>query len=326
MKLASFSWDGGDRLGGMTADGQLIDIAAAVRAESGAEAEPYARDMLTLINAGPAALERVRSAFEWAEARPDRVERISAEAVTWQPPVRNPSKLCCLALNNSANVDRIVSGPSHPAIFIKGSNALVGHNGAIRIKKHYGRVHPEPELAVVISKTATDIDPKDAFDYVFGYTVHNDITSPTMRAEDTFHYRAIHPGKNGAHEIEYVNSYTTYSGRYKGSDTFSPLGPLLVTRDEIADPHDLKVTCRHKGEIVTEDNTRNLFHRIPEVLAFMSGYITLLPGDIVSMGTALKPAAAQGRAVQNVDLAQLGGPITVSIERIGTLSSEVVHV
>jgi 2-keto-4-pentenoate hydratase/2-oxohepta-3-ene-1,7-dioic acid hydratase in catechol pathway len=223
-------------------------------------------------------------------------------------------------------VDRIVSGPKHPAIFIKGSNALIGHNGAIRIKKHYGRVHPEPELAVVIGKTATDIDPRDAFDYIFGYTVHNDITSPTMRTEDTFNYRAIHPGKNGAHEIDYVNSYTTYSGRYKGSDTFSPLGPWLVTREEIEDPHALTITCRHKGEIITEDSTRNLFHKIPEVLAFMSGYITLLPGDIVSLGTALRAAAAKGTAVQNVDLAQLGGPVSVSIEKIGTLSSEVVCV
>jgi 2-keto-4-pentenoate hydratase/2-oxohepta-3-ene-1,7-dioic acid hydratase in catechol pathway len=86
------------------------------------------------------------------------------------------------------------------------------------------------------------------------------------------------------------------------------------------------VTCLHKGEIVTEDNTRNLFHRVPEVIAFISGYITLLPGDIVSMGTALKPAGVDGRAVQNVDLAQLGGPISVSIQSLGTLSSEVVNV
>src|SRR5690606_19853836 len=114
-------------------------------------------------------------------------------------------------------------------------------------------------------------------------------------------------------------------GRYKGTDTFSPLGPWLVTRDEIADPHALAVTCAHKGEVVTQDNTENLFHRVPEVLAFVSGYITLLPGDVVSMGTALKRTPGS-KAVQNVDLRQLGGPVTVTIEKIGTLSSDVVRV
>jgi 2-keto-4-pentenoate hydratase/2-oxohepta-3-ene-1,7-dioic acid hydratase in catechol pathway len=326
MKLASFSFEGEDKLGVLVAEGRVVDIAAALGAATGAPPQAWARDMLALIQAGEPALEDVRNALRWVEANPGSAPLIPADRVTWHPPVRNPTKLCCLALNNSANVDRIVSGPKHPAIFIKGSNALLGHNSAIRIKKHFGRVHPEPELAVVVGRTATDIDPKDAFDYVFGYTIHNDITSPTMRTEDTFQYRAIHPGKNGGHEIEYVNSYTSYSGRYKGSDTFSPLGPWLVTRDDIEDPHDLTVTCMHKGEIVTEDNTRNLFHKVPDVLAFTSSYITLMPGDIISMGTALKAAVGTGRAVQNVDLAQLGGPVSVSIERIGTLSSEVVHV
>jgi 2-keto-4-pentenoate hydratase/2-oxohepta-3-ene-1,7-dioic acid hydratase in catechol pathway len=143
-----------------------------------------------------------------------------------------------------------------------------------------------------------------------------------MRGEDTFHYRAIHPATDGSNDIRYVDTYVTYQGRYKGSDTFSPLGPWIVTRDEIDDPHALDVVCRHKGEIVTEDNTRNLFHHVPEVLAFISEYMTLLPGDVVSMGTALKRTGAS-KAVQNVDLQTLGGPVSVTIEKIGTLSSSV---
>lgn len=325
MKLASFSLGGEEKIGGVLADGSLVELAAAIRAQSGAEAEPWTGDMISLIREGPQALAKVQRALDFAQTNPDRVPRIPTDEIVWGPPVRNPSKICCLALNNSANAHRIVTGPKHPAIFVKGANALIGHNGAIRIKKHFGRVHPEPELAVIIGKTATDIQPSEAFDYVFGYTVHNDITSPTMRAEDTFHYRAIHPAKGNPNEIEYVDSYTTYSGRYKGSDTFSPLGPWLVTRDEIEDPHSLTVTCSHKGEIITEDNTRNLFHRVPEVLSFISGYMTLIPGDVVSMGTALK-AATGGKAVQNVDLAKYGGPISVAIEKIGTLSSEVAYV
>lgn len=326
MKLASFSYGGENRVGTEASDGRMIDLSAALEAQTSRAPEPWAHDMIALIEAGPAALEQARSAFEWAEAHPDKVKSIPLDAVKWQPPVRLPSKICCLALNNSANADRIVSGPKHPAIFIKAANALIGHDEAIEVKEHFGRVHPEPELAIVVGRTAKDIGPASAYDYVFGYTIHNDITSPTMRGEDTFNYRAIHPSKNGGNEIEYVDSYVTYSGRYKGSDTFSPLGPWLVTRDEIDNPHGLTVTCCHKGEVVTEDNTENLFHRVPDVLAFVSSYITLLPGDVVSMGTALKQAASSGRAVQNVDLQKLGGPVTITIEKIGTLSSNVTCV
>lgn len=278
-----------------------------------------------LIDAGPEGLDLVRKLHGWILANPDKVSSLGPDAVVWQPPVRRPSKICCLALNNSANVDRIISGPSHPAIFVKASNALVGHDQPIRVKKHYGRVHPEPELAIVIGKTAREIAPANAYDHVFGYTIHNDITSPVMRAEDTFHYRAIHPADDGSNQIKYVDSFVSYSGRYKGSDSFSPLGPWLVTRDEIDDPHSLTVTCRHQDTVVTEDNTRNLFHQVPAVLAFISAYMTLYPGDIVSMGTALKPAGAGGGAVQNVDLQFSTGPISVTIEKIGTLSNGVEH-
>ncbi len=249
----------------------------------------------------------------------------SSAGVTWHAPVRRPSKICCLALNNSANSDRILQGPKHPAMFIKPASSLVGHGGSIECKPNYGRVHPEPELAVVIGKKAKNIAARNAYDYVFGYTIHNDITSPTMRGEDTFHYRAIHPQAGDPKAIEYVDTWVSYPGRYKCCDTFACMGPWLVTKDEIADPHHLAVSCRHKDQLVTEDNTENLFYKIPKVLEFLSSHLTLLPGDIVSMGTALKKSA-QGGAVQNIDLNKLGGPVSVTIEKIGTLTNNVVQV
>ncbi|WP_309085744.1 fumarylacetoacetate hydrolase family protein [Chelativorans sp.] len=283
----------------------------------------WVRDMLSLIEAGPAAVELLEKVHKALQADPDAVSAIAPETIQWYPPVRRPSKICCLALNNSANSERIMSGPKHPAIFVKGANALAGHDEPIIIKEHYGRVHPEPELAVIIAKTAKDVKAANAMDYVFGYTIHNDITSPTMRGEDTFHYRAIHPRKDDGNVIEYVDTFTSYSGRYKCSDTFSPMGPWIILRDHVPDPHALAVRCDHKGELVTEDSTLNLTHKIPQVLEFITGYMTMLPGDIISMGTALKPVTEKGKAVQNVDLRLLGGPISVSIERIGTLSNTV---
>jgi 2-keto-4-pentenoate hydratase/2-oxohepta-3-ene-1,7-dioic acid hydratase in catechol pathway len=324
MKLASVSHQGSNRIAALIDDATLVDLAKAVEGLNGTRPDDWPQDMIALIEGGPATLETAGAAVRWAQQNAGAA-RIAADEVRWQPPVRRPSKLCCLALNNSANADRIMSGPKHPAIFIKAANALIGHNESIVVKEKFGRVHPEPEMAVVIGKTAKDVKAENAYDYVFGYTIHNDITAPNMRGEDTFHYRAIHPSKSGGNEIEYVDSYVSYPGRYKGSDTFSPLGPVIVTRDEIADPHNLIVTCSHKGEVVTEDNTMNLFHKVPQVIAFITEYITLLPGDIVSMGTALKRTGGTGKAVQNVDLYKLGGPVTVTIEKIGTLSNGVVR-
>jgi 2-keto-4-pentenoate hydratase/2-oxohepta-3-ene-1,7-dioic acid hydratase in catechol pathway len=295
MKLCSFHADGKDRVG--------VSI-------SGSEvAELQARDMLEVIEQGNFTRGRT----------------FNLKTLKWLPPVRRPTKIVCLALNNSANKDRILKGPNHPAAFTKAANALTGHGEPIVIRAEYGRVHPEPELAVVIGKRTKDIAATQAYDHVFGYTIHNDITSPTMRGEDTFHYRAIHPKKDDPTQIEYVESWVSYPGRYKGSDTFSPMGPWLVTKDEIPDPHALTVSCLHKGELVTEDSTANLFYKVPEVIAFLSRYMTLEPGDIVSMGTALKRSAPGSRAVQNVELDKLGGPVSVRISGLGELTNPVLR-
>jgi 2-keto-4-pentenoate hydratase/2-oxohepta-3-ene-1,7-dioic acid hydratase in catechol pathway len=268
---------------------------------------------------------------DWAAARPavelavraGAEEAVPVAGLSWLPPVPRPGKIICVALNNSANASRIMSGPAHPATFSKPASSLLGHGRPIRLKKEFGRVHPEPELAVVIGGQGADIGLPEAMDHVFGYTIINDLTSPDMRTEDTFHYRAIHPAKEGGDGIEYVDTWVSYSGRYKGTDGFGPIGPWIVTADEIPDPHDLTVTCVHQGRVITEDSTANLTHKVAEVISFISGYQTLEPGDIIAMGTALKASAAGGAAVQNVNLTRLGGPIEVTISGIGTLSNPV---
>jgi 2-keto-4-pentenoate hydratase/2-oxohepta-3-ene-1,7-dioic acid hydratase in catechol pathway len=248
---------------------------------------------------------------------------VPVAALTWLPPVPRPGKVICVALNNSANADRIISGPDRPATFNKPATSLLGHNQPIRLKKEWGRVHPEPELAVVIGKGGTDISREDAMSHVFGYTIINDLTSPTMRAQDTFHYRAIHPKQDGTEGIEYVDTWVSYPGRYKGTDGFGPIGPWIATADEIPDPHALTVSCVHESRLITEDSTRNLTHKVADVISYMSEYQTLEPGDIIAMGTALKASGSGGGAVQNVNLTTLGGRIEVTISGIGTLSNPV---
>ncbi|MFP6559775.1 fumarylacetoacetate hydrolase family protein [Paraburkholderia sp. B3] len=248
---------------------------------------------------------------------------MAVDELHWLPPVPRPGKVVCVALNNSANKDRILSGPSHPATFIKPASSLIGHGQPIRLREDFGRVHPEPELVVVIGRDGSDIPRDDALSHVFGYTIINDLTAPKLRGEDTFHYRAIHPRQGDPTQIEYVDSWVSYPGRYKGADTFGPIGPWIVTRDEIPDPHALTVRCIHQGRVVTEDSTANLTYKAADVIAFLSQYMRLEAGDLIALGTALKKSDVGGRAVQNVDLTRLGGPIEVTIDSIGTLSNPV---
>lgn len=316
MRFASFNVQGSDRYG-ISLDGRRIHDLTALLPASAAP-----RTLQALIEEGPQRLAAVEALARDIARSPDGFPSHDVDAVGFLAPVLRPTKICCLALNNSANSERIISGPGHPAMFVKSANTLTGHRTRIILKRRYGRVHPEPELAVVIGREAKDVAAADAYDHVFGYTVHNDITSPTMRTEDTFHYRAIHAKKGTEKEIEYVDTWVSYPGRYKGCDTFACMGPWLVTRDEIPDPHRLAVECRQNGELITADNTANLFHTVPKVIEFLSGYMTLYPGDIISMGTALKASAGSGGgAVQNINLSVSGTAVSVSIEGLGTLEN-----
>lgn len=295
-------------------------VVVAVDDDRAVAVQPQVAGSVEAVIAGwPDVQEQLRTAADAGTAVP-------ADELHWCPPIPRPGKVVCVALNNSANKDRIMSGPDHPATFTKPSSSLIGHGRPIRIRAHYGRVHPEPELAVVLGRGGSDIPREQALEHVFGYTIINDLTSPTMRGEDTFHYRAIHPKPDGSEGIEYVDTWVSYPGRYKGADTFGPIGPWIVTRDEIPDPHALTISCVHQGRVVTEDSTENLRHKVADVISFLSGFMSLEPGDIVAMGTALKASGSGGSAVQNVDLAKLGGPIAVRISGIGELSNPVERV
>jgi len=311
MKLGTVSVHGGQRVAVYVGDGQHGPGDHAVVLYEGLTVPGLIEDWA----ASRAVVERaVTDGFDQA---------VPASTLDWLPPVPRPGKIICVALNNSANVDRIMSGPDHPATFNKPATSLLGHQRPIRLRKEFGRVHPEPELAVVIGAAGVGISREAAMGHVFGYTIINDLTSPTMRAQDTFHYRAIHPKQDGSEGVEYVDTWVTYPGRYKGTDGFGPIGPWIVTADEIPDPHALTVTCAHRGRVITEDSTANLRFKVGDVIAYLSAYQTLEPGDIIAMGTALAAASSGGPAVQNINLTERGGPIEVTISGIGTLSNPV---
>ncbi len=313
MKLASIRHDERERVVVAVDDHHVVDVN---------DLGIAAPDMLTLIERGAETLPGLAAALASIRQRKDQTRLIPTSQVVWRPPVRRPGKICGVAMNNSASNARKIKAPDHPAFFLKPASCLVGHLQPIRIHEYYGSTHPEPELAVVIGRGGRAIPQSEAHEAVFGYTICNDITSNGMRAEDMFHYYALYASKDDPDKLEKVEQHLSYAARYKGSDTFGPLGPWLVTRDEVPNPDDLEVSCRVAGEVVAEDSTRYFNYNVAAVIAFLSRFQTLEPGDIISMGTAFKPGPGR-RSIHLANLARTAGPVEVTISGLGTLSNPV---
>lgn len=317
MKLASFRAAGTDRVGCLTGDGRLVDLAAIGSLRNAPD------DMIALIGGGQAILAEIRAGLEaWAGPSYD------PQDVEWHPPVRNPSKIVCLALNNrSLDKIKIKAPTDHPAFFLKPATALTGHKTAIRLKPRFGFTHPEPEIAVVIGQRLSDATAAEAMAGVFGYSILNDVTCVGMREEDSFSLRYFRPDAESGEMIEDV-AHTTYPGRYKASDTFAPMGPFLVTVDEVPDPADLTIKCLMDDRLVASDHSANYVWRVADAIAHISQTMTLLPGDVVSMGTAVggnqdDPSAPHIPGVTRCNINGYAGEIRIEIERLGTLVNSV---
>jgi len=302
MKLASFHSDGSDRIGLLTESGELRPI-------KGIES------MLELVRLGDESEPHLVNALSNSES-------IEQASITWHPPILRPGKICGVAMNNSASNQRKISAPDHPAFFLKPASCLVGHNAAIQIRSYYGSAHPEPELAIVIGRETRDVNASDAMDRVFGYTIFNDITGNGMRADDLFHYWALYTDPDNPNELSRREQHLSYAARYKGTDTFGCMGPTIVTADEISDPDNLAVECRVAGEVIAQDSTRYYNYKVAELISYISQYMTLEPGDIISCGTAFKPAKGR-KSIHHANFQHVPGPVEVSIEGLGTLRNKV---
>lgn len=309
MKLANIRYQNEDRLAVVLDDERLLDLSGLKLASS----------MIGLIERGTAGLEEIQTALR--EPNPDAI--IPSSAVIWHPPVRQPRKILCVAMNNASSNARKLSAPNHPLYFNKVSTSLVGHQQPIVVYDYYGSVHPEPELAVMIGKGGRNIAAEDAEDAVYGYSNFNDITGNGMRSEDRVHYMALYASKDDPEKPERREQHLSYAARYKGADTFGPLGPYLVTRDEVPNPNDLDVTCTFGNEIIAQDSTRYYNYPVHHVIAFMSRYHTLEAGDIISMGTAFKPSPDSKRSLHTANMNQVQLPVSMSITGLGTLYNPV---
>jgi 2-keto-4-pentenoate hydratase/2-oxohepta-3-ene-1,7-dioic acid hydratase in catechol pathway len=211
-------------------------------------------------------------------------ERVPLDSVRLLAPVIPRSKVVCIGLNYPDHrADMGDVGPSTPLMFLKPNTAVVGPGDAIQLPPGIGKVVHEGELVIVIGRIAKQVKAADFADYVFGYTIGNDVSARDLMESDGQWARA------------------------KGYDTFAPIGPVIETE---LDPADAEITTFVDGEQRRHGNTSQMLHSIGEIVAFASDVWTLLPGDIIMTGT---PGGLGGfTAGQTVD---------ITIEGIGTLSN-----
>ncbi len=203
-----------------------------------------------------------------------------------------PTKIIAVAKNYADHASEMGGEvPAEPMIFLKPSTAVIGPEAVIRLPEQSERVEHEAELAVVIGRLCKDVPEERAAEVILGYTCANDVTARDLQATDG------------------------QWGRAKGFDTFCPLGPWIVTADEIADPHDLPIRCTVNGQTMQSSNTDQLIFRIPALIEFLSHSFTLLPGDIILTGTP----PGVGHYANPPHYLRDGDIVTIEIDGIGKL-------
>jgi acylpyruvate hydrolase len=303
MKLATFAGsDGSSRLGAVSGD-RVVDLERADRhpvsatRPTGLKPDCFV-DMIAFLEAGDAALVRARrlvEEFGRAGAPADAVVDLSG--VTLRAPVERPEKIIGVGLNYRDHCREI--GREIPAdirTFGMFANALVGHGAPIVLPSNSMEMDWEAELVVVIGKPGKYIDPAVALGHVAGYTVGNDVSARDHQRADPQAMRA------------------------KSGDTHSPLGPWIVTSDEIPDPAGLAIALCVNGIEKQRSNTSEMVFSVAEIVAFMSRYFTLKPGDLIFTGTP----AGVGMGRKPPEWLRPGDRMDVTIERIGTLSNPCV--
>jgi 2-keto-4-pentenoate hydratase/2-oxohepta-3-ene-1,7-dioic acid hydratase in catechol pathway len=212
-------------------------------------------------------------------------------------PIARPSKIVCIGLNYADHARETgATPPPEPVIFMKSTSALVGPYDDIVIPKNSVKTDWEVELAVVIGKKASYVSEADALNYVAGYCLHNDVSE---------------------REFQIERSGTWDKG--KGCDTFAPLGPVLVTSDEAGDIDKMRLWLTVNGKKMQDGTTANFIFRIPFLVSYVSQFMTLLPGDVISTGTP----AGVGMGLNPQTYLKPGDVVELGIDGLGTSRQKV---
>ena len=304
MNLAQFKTKESDQQRvAVLRDDTVCDVAALAREIKKSGGKPAAwlleiSSTLDLIKRGPDALNEIEALLRDAEFRNDALEPalFSVDAIKFLPAV-NARKILAIGRNY---VDHAIEGgaapPQAPLVFNKLPNALNAHEKPIVLPTISSKVDYEAELAVVIGRTAKRVTEAEALDYVFGYTLINDVS---------------------ARDLQYGDGQWT---RGKGLDSFAPLGPFITTRDEIADVQALKIEGILNGEVMQSSNTAKMIFKVPYLISYISQGIKLEPGDVIATGTPEGVGFFRDPKV----LLKAGDVFEVKIEKLGTLRNPVI--
>jgi 2-keto-4-pentenoate hydratase/2-oxohepta-3-ene-1,7-dioic acid hydratase in catechol pathway len=220
------------------------------------------------------------------------------ESLTYGPCITNPEKILCVGINYKKHaLETNTPFPTSPIIFSKFSNALTGHRNVISLPTAAKSFDYEAELVIVMGKTAKNVTEEEALSYVFGYANGNDFS---------------------ARDVQFISSQWLLG---KTSDGFAPVGPWIVTKDEIPNPDNLTIECFVNGEKRQSSNTKDMIFNCSQIISHISQYMTLKPGDIIFTGTP--NGVILGYPETKQIWLKAGDKVSVKIEKLGTLENEL---
>lgn len=270
MKLTTYRDRSAEYLG-VVVQGKVVNLSAAFTGlenaglAAGLPGAPCLQSMMALIRQGEAGFRLAEKITGWVTASGGRMNEFSTalDSVTIGPPLPSPGKIICIGLNYADHAREMeVAPPERPMVFCKFSTAVIGTGETITWPAEISQqVDFEAELAVVIGREARNVPAERALDVVAGYTIINDVS---------------------ARDVQFADQQWV---RGKSFDTFCPMGPFMVTADEVPTPHALAIRCLVNGQVMQDSNTSELIFKIPALIEFISRTCTLLPGDIISTGT-----------------------------------------
>lgn len=299
MRLLNF-WDQGTLHLGVQREDRVLDVTSAVSAMPEGSGLTVPRSLRDVLEGGEDALYRLQRFV-------DTLPKNSGEDSLYKeednlelgPCVADPGKIICIGLNYRRHAEETgMPLPEYPILFSKFANSLAGHGEEVPLPRSAQKVDYEAELGIVIGRTAKYVSEERALDYVFGYFAANDLSARDLQTR------------------------TSQWLAGKSCDKFSPVGPYVVTRDEVPDPNLLNIQCSVNGGIRQQSSTADMIFDCRQIVSYVSQCMTLSPGDIILTGTP--EGVVMGYPPENQIYLQPGDVVTVEIEKLGRLSNRMI--
>ena len=274
MKLIRWGEAGKEKPGLLLNDGTRLDVSNIVR--------DYDEKFF-----GDGGVDTLR---QWLDRNESATPRVSS-SIRLGPPISRPSKIVCIGVNYREHVaESGAQAPREPVVFMKATSSLIGPNDTVIIPKNARKLDWEVELALVIGKRASYLTKEESFEFVAGYALHNDYSERSFQLE-----------RGG----QWVKG--------KSADTFAPVGPFLATRDEIPNPNNLAMWLKVNDEFRQNSNTNEMIFDVAALISYVTEFMTLLPGDVISTGTP----AGVGLGMDPPQYLKPGDMVSLGIEGLG---------